>query len=374
LDVVVRHGEFLEDRVKAEERLEEIARAIQDGSEAPTPTTREFLSWFAAKRRGYYIVETIRDALKKADLETDPDFASAYIDSAIAIRPRTQVVAPDGIDAANHVTGTATGTVVLEGGGVGAAAVREELVPEVDSTHSISKLKSASTPLFVAPTAKLAEAVTLMLLNDYSQLPVMTTERDVKGVISWQSVGSRLAIGTAGDEVRHFMEEPHEIKWSASIFHAVPTIVQHHYVLVRGKDGRVSGIITASDLSLQFEQLAQPFLLLGEIENHIRQMISRSFRLEDLQAARDPEDDARVVTSVYDLTFGEYVRLLEKPANWAVLALRIDRERFCRELDAVRQVRNDVMHFDPDPLPKEDRELLVRFHRFVAGLRDVQRA
>ena len=32
-------------------------------------------------------------------------------------------------------------------------------------------------------------AVTLMLKNDYSQLPIMHSERDLKGIISWSSIG-----------------------------------------------------------------------------------------------------------------------------------------------------------------------------------------
>jgi hypothetical protein len=46
-------------------------------------TVREFLSWFGAQRRGYWIVTGIREALSKAKLQTDPDFQSAYIDSPI---------------------------------------------------------------------------------------------------------------------------------------------------------------------------------------------------------------------------------------------------------------------------------------------------
>ena len=33
-----------------------------------------------------------------------------------------------------------------------------------------------------------------MLSNDFSQLPVMTGPRELKGIVSWKSIGSRLAL------------------------------------------------------------------------------------------------------------------------------------------------------------------------------------
>jgi hypothetical protein len=48
------------------------------------------------------------------------------------------------------------------------------------------------------------------------------------------------------------------------------------------------------------------------------------------------------------MNFGEYVRLLENPANWSKLQLALDRVVFTKMLNGVRLVRNDVMHFDPD--------------------------
>ena len=84
------------------------------------------------------------------------------------------------------------------------------------------------------------------------------------------------------------------------------------YALVRSVvDNKIVGIITTSDLSLQFQQLSEPFLLLGEIENHIRRIIDGRFTKEQLEAAKDGTDSERAVKSASDLTFGEYKRPLE---------------------------------------------------------------
>jgi hypothetical protein len=67
---------------------------------------------------------------------------------------------------------------------------------------------------------------------------------------------------------------------------------------------------------LQFQQLAEPFLLLGEIENHIRRIVGDKFSKEELASVREPGDSNREVTGVADLMFGEYIRLLELPDRW----------------------------------------------------------
>ena len=199
----------------------------------------------------------------------------------------------------------------------------------------------------------------------------MSGEREVKGIISWASIGRRLALGKTGTTAQELMDQHQEIRADSSLFAAMPIIAQHGYVLVRARDNRISGIVTASDLNLQFHQLAEPFLLLGEIENHVRRIIDDRFSVEELAAARDPADAGRNVTSVSDLTFGEYVRLLENPDRWTQLGLPIDRGIFIEKLDAVRRIRNDVMHFDPDPLPSADLDELRDFAAFLQKLQEM---
>jgi len=239
----------------------------------------------------------------------------------------------------------------------------------VDPIYRISKLaSSARKPLSVSPDTKLEEAVTHMLTNDFSQLPVMTGGRDVKGIITWASIGSRLAMGKNCSVARELMEQHQEIRSDASLISAIGIIAEHQYVLVRGHDQKIAGIVTASDLSLQFQQLAEPFLLLGEIENHVRRVISQRFTLTELVSAKDPIDTKRAVTSVADLTYGEYIRLLENQERWDKLNITVDRKTCMEKFESVRRIRNDVMHFDPDGIPEKDLMTLREFARFLQRL------
>jgi CBS domain-containing protein len=346
------------------DQLPSITRKLTEGESAAPVTVREFLSWFNAQRRGYAIVRRIRYALKKAGLTTEPDFESAFIESEIHFRltRETSSLKPSGNPAippiAESLTISADAPTVTS--------------RESDPTYRISKLKAAnSKPVSIAPTADLVEAVTIMLANSFSQLPVMIGEREVKGVISWQSVGTRLALGRGGLLVKDLMDVPQEIRAELSIFQAIPIIAEHHYVLVRGPENRITGIVTSSDLNNQFQQLAEPFLQLGEIENHIRQIIGEKLSATELAEARNPSDQGRVVESVSDLSFGEYIKLFENSARWAKLGLPIDRKTFCAKLESVRLIRNDVMHFDPDGIPPEDLEQLRDFAFFLRRLQNV---
>jgi len=347
------------------DRLKNLAEELRKGKEIPQLTVREFLSWFNAQRRGYYIVQSIREALDNAHLQTVPDFESAYIDSEISFS-----LAKEAAQQEEPITLTvegATSVIVCDTVSLTTLSPRY-----ADPTYRISKLAAANKPpVYVAPDSSPQEVVTAMLSNDFSQLPVMTSEREVKGVVSWTSIGTRLSLGKHGTCARELMDAHQEIRASASLFQAIPTIVQHQYVLIRATDNRITGIVTASDLSLQFQQLAEPFLLLGEIENHIRRMIGNKFSSEELARARDPADTDRDVSNVADLTFGEYIRLLENPEHWEKLNVPIDRKAFIKQLGRVRDIRNDVMHFDPDGIAPDDLERLRDFVQFLQRLQGI---
>jgi len=164
------------------------------------------------------------------------------------------------------------------------------------------------------------------------------------------------------------MEPYAEVSSDASLFTVIPIIVEHEYALVRGDDKRIVGIITTTDLSLQFRQLSEPFLLLGEIENHMRSIIESHFNVSEISDAKDPSDSDRKIQAVSDLTFGEYKRLLENPATWSKLNLSLDRSIFIKLLERIREIRNDVMHFDPDGIEASDLTVLRDFVKFLRTL------
>jgi predicted transcriptional regulator len=351
--------------------LARIGEELRGGRPVPPVTVRTFLSWFSAQRRGNSIVAEIKKQLKEARVITFPDFEPAWIDSPIGFVLENSEQATD---LGTSTDGDSTATV---------QPVEEELAsgPEVtnrisrDPTYRVSKLQAANQKIVsIKPDGTLAQAVTLLMAGGYSQLPVMTNERDVKGIVTWKSIGSRLALGVTGVQAREFMDPHQEIRSDTSIFNAIPIIIADDYVLVRGIDNRITGIITSSDLSLQFRLLTEPFLLLSEIENLVRNMIGNRFSPAELASARDPSSTDRAIHTAADMTFGEYIRLLQNPDGWTKLRISVDRTIFCENLDRVREIRNDVTHFDPDGITDGDLERLRDFTNFLKQLEIISAA
>ena len=100
-------------------------------------------------------------------------------------------------------------------------------------------------------------------------------------------------------------------------------------------------------------------------------MIGHRFSSTELATARDPTTSIRQIATVDDMNFGEYIHLLQSPERWLKLGIAIDRTIFCENLDRVRKIRNDVMHFDPDGITSEDLGQLRSFTNFLKQLESV---
>ena len=198
----------------------------------------------------------------------------------------------------------------------------------------------------------------------------MTGTRDVKGLVSWRSIGSRLALKRPCATAKDCMDDVPVIPADEPLLAAIAAIVARDCVLVQALDKTICGIVTAADLSEQFRLLAEPYLLIGEIERGVRHLLHAKFSAKELQEARMPGDD-RQVTGVSDLSFGEYVRLIQEESRWKRLGVEIDRVEFCKGLERIRELRNDVMHFDPGGLEPADIAFLNEYATFLRRLRSM---
>lgn len=342
-----------------EARLTDISFQLKQGREVEPIPVSELMGWFGKKRRRFTVEPRINEALEAAGLITRPTWSNTHISSLIYFLLKSDLAKP------NYDVNNQSESVEF------LSALQQIPNRPVlnDPTYRIGTLASASTPpQSVSPNDTVTKAITIMLKNDYSQLPVIVGERSVKGMISWKSIGSRLVMGSECKEVRECMDQTRIISSEISLFDAIGEIVKYECVLVQDTtSNKISGIVTTSDLSTEFRKLSEPFLLLGEIEKHIRSLIGRgSFSSDELSGACDAKDESRVINDVADLNFGEYIWLLAKPESWERLNLSIDRKLFIEMLDKTRDIRNDVMHFDPD-YGDDDPE----YHRDLEHLRNV---
>jgi predicted transcriptional regulator len=339
--------------------LDEIRKDVDSGK-TPKASVRELLRWFGSSRRRSGVVDRIEAELERVGLRTDPHFTTTWIDAPVTFRKFEDAVAA--AEVPPSATGDPSNPSESEGGSITAA----------DMTHLVRMLEAANREVIsVNPQDSIKTAVTLLLAYDFSQLAVMTGERELKGAISWKSIGSRLSQQKSLKHVSDATEQASEVFDTDSLFVATKTIVEREYVFVRSyADKRITGIVTATDLSEQFQALSEPFLLLGRIEHQIRRLLGEVFDVQTLRDACDENDPKRKrdLTKASQLTFGEYQRIFEKDENWSKLGFSACRKVFCKELDEVRKLRNEIMHFHPDAIEDGDLEPLHRLSRLLEQL------
>ncbi len=319
----------------------EITTEVTNGN-VPERTVRDILGWFGKSRRGVNVVRRVHAALAAANLRTSPSFETAYLDETVRILREDQLDDDD----------------LVQGGSVEDPIIR---VSAIAAAHRELVTITRDEPI--------ARAVTLMMRHDYSQLPVTQDRRRVDGLVSWRSLGHATASGQPPTVVREAMEPVEIVAHDAPLSEVVRLVLDREVVLVLGQDQTIRGMLTAYDVAAQFQSLAEPFLAVGEIENQVRRLIDGRFTLAQLNAAKHDNDDGRVIAAVADLTFGEYIRLLQNDTNWQALGLQLDRATFIEMLDSVREIRNDVMHFDPDGIDDETRAELRRARLLLQRLR-----
>jgi len=324
------------------EKLRELSERVKNEPGPHRETVRTLLSWFRAQRRGRLTCSQIHRALKEVGLEA-PGFNTLWLDGEISFTA-----------AAPNICSDPTTPV--------AAEVDELIMIEVtDPVPLIGALEAANRqPLSVKREDCIEKAITYMLLHDYSQLPVMQSERTVKGYVSWKTIGrSRIVEGSEPEKVQDCMEEDVEVlRYDTTLFDATQRMLEKEFILVKQVDDVILGPVTLHDISAQFRDLSESFLSLGTIENHLRRLLSGAFTKAELKECMDPSDNEREVSDLTDLSFGEYIHLIEKPERWEKLQVNLDRPTVINRLNEVREIRNDVMHFRPDGAAPEELMLL----------------
>jgi predicted transcriptional regulator len=292
------------------------------------------LQHFNAGRRGVHVSAGIRRLLQKYDVISTPDITTCWVYSDVTLSARP--------------------TIGINAGG--------KIAEDFDPIPRLNELDAAEGKgkglISVYPDTTIKEALTIMQLHDFSQLPVMTSEREVKGMISWKSIGSHALGSDKSIKASSCMVEVHVLDYDISLFDAAKVIQEKEVVLVRKPDKTISGIVTVTDLAEQFVSMAGPFLLIEQIEKHLRKLLDGKFSEDELQKFTNPANQVLPIGVLSDLSFGDYVNIIANPEMFEKLELSIERAPLIERLGAVRKIRNDVMHFNPEPISDEDLELL----------------
>jgi len=220
---------------------------------------------------------------------------------------------------------------------------------QADFGLTVGNLPSALSGVkSVSPNATFEEAITVMALNRYDQLAVLAGTRNLRGAVTWESLAwARHANSDA--PFSQAIIEAQEARYDQDLVEVLPKLDDSGFVFVRNDHNEVAGIITTVDVVATYGETATPFILIGQLDQVLRRLIHRIVTLDELQALCDPEH-RRDLDSYDKLELGDYQRVLENPEYWNRLKSPFDRVAFIQRLNELRLIRNNIMHFNPEPL------------------------
>jgi len=319
------------------------------------------LAAFGYMRRRQTAIDLINSELEKRGVYTLPEL-SVEMPLDRAIRFRLRGAPPDSPDEEPGAAARDTATETVE-----VATATEEETPSTviiaaeppaadpenpaDRALIVGNLECAErSPEVISPNATVKEALTRMDLREYSQLVVTSGVRDIRGIVSYKSVARANLMGTPLLVSDCIDTTVPRVELNEPLLRVIDRFKEHDAVLVIGADKTLAGIVTPADIAMEFGAMAGPFLLIGQMEEQLRWLVQQ--RIDDiataLAAAATPREPTQFAAPG-DLTMGELQLILQHPESWERVGIRYDRATFCKELDAVREIRNAVMHFRDTP-------------------------
>lgn len=298
---------------------------------------RRLIGYWGFKGRGKNCISIINSDLAKMGLRTEPPFDSGSLDSIVALHKLSEE----------------------------AAASAEQ--PD-DHLLTVSRIPSASFALprqgvddelpagIIYQETAISDAVTIMLKHDYSQLPVIESKarREVIGVFTWQSYAQTVLRGENPTVVGSALVSNSTVDLHSDLFASVEPIARDGYLLVTYR-GALSGIVTASDLTREFEELALPFLAVGQCEQELKRVAKGKFG--NIKSAK----------AIEEMTFGGLQHFFKD--NWESLGWALSLDEFFGWLETTRRLRNSIAHFDNQDTDSTNE--LETVHRLTKWLRSV---
>ena len=333
----------------AEDGSDPLPSSLSDLVEAVprTMTIRELLNYWGFRRRTARIVEEVTDDLAELGLLAVPSIAEGWIDGQVEIVPT-----PGQSDEASESS-------AAQSAAVDAAEASAEAVMGGSISYSVSTMDTARCEVMkVGLEDPLTVTATKMALRDFSQVAVVDSHGRLIGAATWESIALALMSGQP-TAVRDVMRSAPSASPEDELLRQAEVIFQQGFVFVRDAGGVVQGIITSSDLSRRFGDDHRPIVLLDEIERRLSNRILNRCSVEEMKAAG-------VAIRNQGATFGNYVTALDKKPLWDKLEWRgLGQTEFHAQMDRVRQIRNQLMHFSPDPITMEEIDLLEKTARVL---------
>lgn len=209
----------------------------------------------------------------------------------------------------------------------------------------------------VAPSDTPRRVKTLFARHRYAQLPVLADSSTPIGAVTRKSImsadmtGRLLTLASVTEPVKVALIDE-EIR---KVF---PAVGAPRFVLVRNEGGLISGIVTLSDVNKAHQKLSGPYILIGEIESRLREILTHVCpTVDELRSATG----RRAVEAPHELTMGDLERAFSNEDCWTRLGWDIDQDVFAGELRFVRRIRNKFAHYHAGQLSEAENNQLTEF-------------
>lgn len=333
---------FTEEMFDSEEyqRVSDLLALVKPDSPWRIPTER-LLRLNGNSKRGKYVNLSINEELKAHGLVCSPPIESAdYYGDVIISDPR------GGLIRADDATSLPLSAFPSDFGGL----------------------------IYFGRETPLSRIKAKMVSLDISQIPILSSDqKQLHGVVTWRSIALAENLKEVMTASEVMTRAGHVASSNDDYLELVDTIIAQEYVLYRVPDGRVNGIVTASDLARAFDGTASIYIRLQELENRIRILLDRS-SIPDLQKHLEQRrKDMKDFRGATDMMFGEYLSALKDPGIWSSTRISFDQDSCLKLLEEAKNVRNGVMHFsssseDESPAERGGHEAVIRALRILRAV------
>jgi len=320
-------------------------------------SVRDLIGLWNWQRRTSDAIEAIDQGLDHLGLTVEPHFTEVQLGDLVTV---------SSVDSEESQEDQGEYTDSLRQWGAGVA---QDAAARRDPTWRIGNLSLPKSVVCVEAQEPLGRAISLMVGNEYSQLPVVDQHRRLAGIVTWESIAQanfrHLQPKNVGGAM---LANPRTCRESEEVFPRINDIYKYGFLIVVDGENIVTSILTAADLAAELRNRVQPFTVLEEIERRLRRVVG-ILSTEDLRGSfRRGDPRARSALSASDLTLGNYSFLIDDDARWAKLAWPYERTEMVDHLKKVADYRNDLAHWDIDA-PGDDSEELAHAKRVLKLLK-----
>jgi predicted transcriptional regulator len=248
-------------------------------------------------------------------------------------------------------------------------------------------IEGKGKPVSVVKDDTVSHALSLMIENDFSQLPVVTGNSETispetdspEGMVTYEGIlrGIRNFKAKISDlKVRDVMVAAPMYSLEEDLFDILDRLKETNAVLItqdRGAGPNLVGIVTSYDTAEYFRNRTEDLMRVEDIELMVKEFIKAAYSNEmgelnqkalndvvtQITAYKRSNTQSETIPSFDDLTLGDYISLLLFKDIWTFVEPFFGVQKgFVNELlQAVREIRNALAHFRGD-ISAEQRDQL----------------